>query len=113
MHERAVCKQIIDICLQAKEEYHLTVIDSITLKVGIYSCIHKGQLDYLFQISKQGTDLENTLLLFEDEPYTVECLSCHHIYQPSLDHHVCDHCLSQEYKIISGYDCFVENIEGR
>lgn len=113
MHERAVCQQIIDICLQAKEDYHLSVIDSIILKVGIYSCVHKGQLEYLFSIAKQNTALENTILLFEDDDYKVECLSCHHIYSPSLDQSICPQCHSQNYKVLSGYDCFVESIEGR
>lgn len=113
MHERAICQEIIDICLQAKNDYQLETIDSITLKVGVYSCIHKGQLEYLFSISKQGTCLENSILLFEDDEYQVECLSCHHIYTTSLNQHICPKCQSQAFQVISGYDCYVENIEGR
>ena len=114
MHEKAVCKEIIDICLQAKEDYHLEDIYSVTLKVGIHSCVHKGQLEYLFQIAKQETDLKNTRLLFEDEPYQVQCLDCSHIYQPSFDTLItCEKCHSERYRVVSGYDCFVDHIDGK
>ena len=112
MHERAVCREIMDICMEAKEEYNLDVIESITLKIGIHSCIHKGQLEYLFQISKQDTCFENTQLLFEDIDYEVECLNCHQTYKPSLDKHICPYCGSHKYNVINGYDCYVDSIDG-
>ena len=113
MHEKAVVQEIIDICIVAKEEYHLTNISTITMKIGPFSCVNKGQLQYLFEIAKQDTCLKETSLLFEDDAYIVECLSCHHQYQPSINTKpICNHCDSTKFKVISGYDCFVENIEG-
>ena len=113
MHEKAVVSEIIDITLQAKEEYQLSNISSITIKIGPFSCVNKGQLQYLFQIAKQDTLLKDASLLFEDDNYLVECKQCHHQYQPSIDKTpICNHCGSKDFHVISGYDCFVENIEG-
>lgn len=113
MHERAVCHEIMDICLQARNDYQLRSIESITLRVGIHSCINKGQLEYLFQIAKQDTFFENTQLLFIDEDYQVQCLNCGHIYSPQLEQPICEKCQSSHYQVISGYDCFVDHIDGQ
>lgn len=113
MHEKAVVQEILDICMQAKEEYHLSNISAITMKIGPFSCVNKGQLQYLFQIAKQDSCFNNTSLLFEDDDYIVECLDCHHQYSPSIyETPTCNHCQSTKFKVISGYDCFVEHMEG-
>ena len=55
MHEGAVCTEIIDIVSRAAAANDIRKVDEIILSVGPYSCLNPGQLNFYFEVAREGT----------------------------------------------------------
>ena len=70
MHEGAVCSEIMDIVTPAAAVNGLMKVEEIVLSVGPYSCLHLDQLNFYFNVAKQGTCMESAVIRMErDESY--------------------------------------------
>lgn len=68
MHEAAVCREIMDIVGRSAKESGLSKVYDIVIAAGPYSCIHEAQLNFYFDIAKQGTCMEEgTIRIERDE----------------------------------------------
>ncbi len=55
MHEGALCREIMDVTERAAKINGLSRIHEILVAAGPYSGIHEGQLNFYFDVAKQGT----------------------------------------------------------
>lgn len=67
MHEGTVCREIIDIVSNAARINAIKKVYEIILSVGPYSCIHEGQLNFYFEILRQGTCMEEAVIHIEKD----------------------------------------------
>ena len=71
MHEGAVCTEIIDIFSRAAAANDIRKVDEIILSVGPYSCLNPGQLNFYFEVAREGTCMAQASILVErDEALT-------------------------------------------
>lgn len=71
MHEGAVCTEIMDIVSTAAAGNGLSHVTEILLTVGPYSCLSLPQLNFYFEVARQGTCMENAVIRLEkDETLT-------------------------------------------
>lgn len=71
MHEGAVCTEIIDIVSHAAMVNDMKKVEEIVLSVGPYSCLHPGQLNFYFEVARQGTCMaQATIRVERDESMT-------------------------------------------
>ena len=71
MHEGTVCREILDIAMEAAKNNDIAKICSITMVKGVNSCVHDGELQFYFNVIKKGTLAEDAILIIEvDENLT-------------------------------------------
>lgn len=71
MHEGTVCREILDIAITAAKNHNVEKISAIYMVKGIHSCIHDGELQFYFEIAKEGTRASEAVLVIEvDEQLT-------------------------------------------
>ena len=67
MHEGAVCSEIIDIVSAAAKANEIKRVEEILLTVGPYSCLNLSQLNFYFEIARQGTCMEEAVIRMEKD----------------------------------------------
>ncbi len=65
MHEGTICREILDIAIEAAEQNGLSRISRITVAVGAQSCVQEAQLKFYFSYAKKGTIAEGAELAVE------------------------------------------------
>ena len=65
MHEGTVCREILDIAIEAAHN------NAITMVKGINSCIHDDELQFYFDVARKGTIAQEAILIIQtDESLT-------------------------------------------
>lgn len=68
MHEGAVCREILRIAARAAQQHGIRSITGITLAVGAQTCVNPAQLQFFFEVAKQGTQAAHAVLtIVQDE----------------------------------------------
>lgn len=71
MHEGAVCTEIIDIVSDAARNNDIEKVSEILLVVGPYSCLNLPQLNFYFEVAREGTCMSSAVIRMEkDETLT-------------------------------------------
>lgn len=65
MHEGAVCREIIDIVSEAAKENQISRVAEIFLCVGPYSCLNPEQLNFYFDVAREGTCMSEAVIRME------------------------------------------------
>lgn len=112
MHERAVCKEIIDIVTRASLENNINSVTNVLLEIGDFSCINDDQLKYNFDLFKSDTLLKCANLEIKKVDAKAFCEDCKEIFVTKLCDYKCPICSSRKIKVISGFDTVVKNISG-
>jgi Zn finger protein HypA/HybF involved in hydrogenase expression len=72
MHEGTVCREILDIAVEAAKENDIKAISCIYLVKGVNSCLHDDELQFYFSVAKKGTCAENAQLVIEVDKQLVQ-----------------------------------------
>lgn len=71
MHEGTVCREILDIAIEAAINNGISKICVITMVKGVNSCINDDELQFYFDIARKGTIASEAVLVIEvDENIT-------------------------------------------
>ena len=65
MHEGAVCTEIIDIVSREAGANGINRVDEILLAIGPYSCLNPGQLNFYFEVAREGTCMAEAVIRTE------------------------------------------------
>ncbi len=112
MHETSIVINILDtVTAQCRREGYKK-INSIRLKIGKASHILPDSLQFAFEIIRQDTIANNAELIIESIPLTAHCNSCSHDFETGKQLvFQCPACESKSFKIISGYEMEIVDME--
>lgn len=67
MHEGAVCTEIIDIVSTAAKRNKIEKVLEILLITGPYSCLNLSQLNFYFEVAREGTCMSSAVIRMEKD----------------------------------------------
>ena len=76
MHEFSVMSEIVKIANTEAEKHHATEVLELTLEVGELTLLSKPQLEFAFEVLREGTLLGKAELKFRDSKARLKCPSC-------------------------------------
>ena len=112
MHELSIASSIIEIATEHVEEHNASSIDTVTLRLGALSCVHKDSLDFCFSVISKGTKLEGATLKYIDVPVAIVCDACNsELEPPGVQDFRCPACGSDSTRVVRGKELEIETIE--
>ena len=111
MHELSIAQSILDIVNQHLPADNTAAVKSVKVRIGKLSNVLPDSLLFCFEAITKDSDFENTRLILNIIPITIECKDCKKIAEISDFAFSCPSCNSAEIKVITGNDLNVEEIE--
>jgi len=112
MHEVSIIENVIKIVTDKAIENKFSKVSKVSLKIGELSGVMPGSLKFAFESCIMDTMLEGSTLDIEKVSATAECTDC--AQQFPIDHFnkLCPSCNKFCSSIISGYELYINTIEG-
>ena len=118
MHEISIAEGIIEIIegqIKSIRDKSLTSnigrVKSIKLKIGEMSGVVPDALEFSFQIASKGTVAEGAALNIEHVPLTALCSDCSESFHIKGYCFECSRCGGTNFKVITGRELLIEEIE--
>ena len=114
MHELFVTKSIYQIALKHAQKNNVARVLSLYLEIGALSDLQNEWLQRYFDRLSRGTILEGARLNISRVPAIFHCQQCRGTFEIAslLDTDLsCQHCHSQEVRLVSGKEYHVKNME--
>ena len=114
MHELQVTERILDVVLKHASGHDVSRIVVIHLRIGELSDLEDEWLQRYFDYLSRDTLAENAELAIEKVPIVVRCDSCagsFELKKDQLREAVCPDCGESGFRLVSGREYFVKNIE--
>jgi hydrogenase nickel incorporation protein HypA/HybF len=114
MHELQVTERILKIVLKHAAGHDVSRIAVIHLRIGELSDLEDEWMQRYFDYLSRGTLAENAELAIERAPIVMSCDSCSHSFQVEkreLGTATCPECGESRFRLVSGREYFVKNIE--
>lgn len=112
MHEVSIIQNVIEIVTQKALENKLTKIKKVTLRIGELSGIMPESLNFAFESCIKGTMLEEAALEIENVSARGRCQDCNLEFPIEHFNKLCPNCHKFCTNVVSGYELFVNTIEG-
>lgn len=111
MHELAVTKGLLKICLEEGEKHKIKKIRKINIKVGELTDLLPACIEYYFNIVSKDTIAENTKINVEKIPVEIKCNECGYIGVLGKNNYVCPKCKGIVYEITKGKEFYLDTME--
>jgi hydrogenase nickel incorporation protein HypA/HybF len=114
MHELQVTERILDVVLKHAAGHDVSSIVVIHLRIGELSDLEDEWLQRYFDYLSRGTLAENARLAIERAPIVMRCEACgssFEIKREGLKEALCPGCGESRFRLVSGREYFVKNIE--
>ena len=111
MHELAVTKGLLKICLEEGEKHKIEKINKINIKVGELTDLVPDCISYYFNIVARGTIAENTEINVEKIPLEIKCNECSYEGKLGKNNYVCPICKGNKYEITRGREFYLDTME--
>lgn len=111
MHELSVTQSILNIALQSAHKAGAKRVNKIKIAVGEMTGYVPQYVQEYFNIVSRDTIAEKAELEFIKVPASAECLDCGRETKLAGFKFVCEHCGSQNLKLIHGREFLVESID--
>lgn len=112
MHEVSIMENAIKIVLEKAKENNLKNISKITIKIGKLSGVMPDALVFAFGSISKGTIAEGAEFLIEIVDATAMCNDCGIVFEIDHFNKLCPNCSKFSTNIVSGYELYVNTIEG-
>lgn len=112
MHEVSIMQNSIKIVLEKAKENNLKNISKITIKIGELSGVMSDSLIFAFNSLSKGTIAEGAEFLIEKVDATAMCNDCGITFKIDHFNKLCPSCNKFSTNILSGYELYVNTIEG-
>lgn len=112
MHETAIVQSAVELILAKAAEHHLKKINRIKAKVGELSGALPEAMLFAFQSVSQGTIAEGSDFIIDRVEATASCNSCSITFPIRYYHHVCPSCGGLDNQVLTGYELYIDTIEG-
>ena len=114
MHELAVTESLLQVVLRHAGEGGAAKVVSVSVKVGELSDLVSVWLQRYFDYLSRGTIAEGARIRIERIPATFRCDACGGVFpaDPRTREAInCPRCASGAMTLVTGRECFVEQIE--
>ncbi len=111
MHELSIAQSILDIVNQHLPSENKPQVKSIKIRVGMLSNILTDSLIFCFDAITKNSEFENTELIINKVPITIECKSCKMVNEINDYAFLCPNCSSTNIQVIAGNELDIEEIE--
>jgi hydrogenase nickel incorporation protein HypA/HybF len=114
MHELAVTESLLRVVLRRARESGAEKVLSVGVRIGGLSDLINEWVQRYFDHLSRGTIAEGAVIRIERIPTTFRCHGCGHVFpaDPRAREAVCcPLCSSAEMVLVSGRECFVQQIE--
>lgn len=112
MHEVSIIENIVNISLKCADENKLKKINRIKIKIGELSGVMEDSLVFAFNSISKGTMAEGADFKIEKVQATAECSECKITFNIDHFNKLCPDCGKFCSNIVSGYELFIDTIEG-
>jgi len=112
MHEVSIIENVIKIVTDKASENKFTKVNKVSLKIGELSGVMPQSLDFAFKSCIMDTMLEGSTLEIEKVSARAECTDCAQEFPIDHFNKLCPSCNKFCSRIISGYELFINTIEG-
>lgn len=113
MHEMKIAKNIIEILKETLSNYqNVHIVSKVNLKIGKLHAIIPESLKFCYEIyKKDDARLNHSVLSIEIMPIKIYCPNCQQYVEIDEPIFLCPNCFSNDIKIVSGNELYVESIE--
>ena len=112
MHEVSIVQSLIGIVCNKAEENNLKKINKISLKIGEFSGVLEDSIRFAYGAVSKGTIVEGAELVIEKVEAFAKCDSCHISFKINHFNKLCPECKKFSNNILSGYELYINTIEG-
>lgn len=112
MHEVSIMENAMKIVREKAKENDLNNISKITIKIGKLSGVLPEALEFAFQVISKGTIAQGAELLIEKVDASAMCDVCGITFEIDHFNKLCPNCNKFSTNILSGYELYVNTIEG-
>jgi len=112
MHELSIMENTMKIVLEKANENNLKTITKITLIIGDLCGIMDDSLNFAFEICTKDTLAFGCQLNIDRIKAIAFCENCMIEYKIDHYHKLCPQCQKPSFRIIKGYEMYIESIEG-
>lgn len=111
MHELSVTQSLLEIALRHAQQSDARRILSLNIVIGQFATIVDDSVQFYWDLIAQDTMAEGACLNFRRVPAELLCQECAQRYTPGPDELSCPACHSDNVKIVSGKEFFLESID--
>ena len=111
MHELVIVEGILDVVIPEVRKYNAEKILSIRLRIGELSGVIPECVREYFSVASKNTIAEGAEIYIERTPIRIECRSCGKSAEIKKGMHCCPNCGSENFKIVSGREYYIESVE--
>lgn len=112
MHEVSIMESVIKIVLENAEENNMKKVSKITLKIGELSGVMSDALNFAFSCLSKDTITEGADFVIEKVQAMAICDECKIEFKIDHFNKLCPNCKKFSSNIVSGYELYVNTIEG-
>ncbi len=112
MHELSIALNLIEIAETAAHNAGAARVETVYLKLGVFSGVVKEALFFAYDTATKGTLLEGSRLEIEDVPLVVYCPTCQQeVELPSIQQFQCPVCGTPAAEIRRGTELELTTME--
>lgn len=112
MHELSIALNLVEIAEAAARDAGAARVETVYLKLGVFSGVIKEALCFGYDTATRGTLLEGSRLEIEDIPLVVYCPTCDQERElPSIQLFQCPHCGTPTNEIRRGTELELSSME--
>ncbi|MBC2580089.1 hydrogenase maturation nickel metallochaperone HypA [Clostridium sp. DJ247] len=112
MHEVSIMESAMRIVKEKAEENNIKNIFKITIKIGELCGVMSDSLIFAFNSLSKETIAEGAEFLIEKVKATAMCNDCGTVFEIDHFNKLCPNCNKFSTNILSGYELYVNTIEG-
>ena len=111
MHELSVTESILAIALRHADQAEAKRVTDLNLVIGQLATIVDDSVQFYWDIISENTIAEGASLHFRRLPLELLCQLCGNRYAPGAEDFACPSCKSEQIKVISGEEFYLESIQ--
>jgi len=112
MHELSIALSMIDQILGVSESRGGLKVETVHLRLGLFSGVYKDALQFAYEMSCEGTPLAGSRLEIETVPLVVHCNVCGKDQVPPSVYQIwCPECRTPSHEIVTGREIEVASLE--
>ena len=111
MHELSVTESMLEIALRHADQAQAKRVTDLNLVIGQLATIVDDSVQFYWDIISENTIAEGAKLHFRRLPLELLCQSCGARYTPGAEDFACPSCRSEQIKVVSGEEFYLESIQ--